>query len=34
MVLDRFVHFGQNALIDIIKNVLKSMQDKLLRISD
>ena len=34
MVLDRFIHFGQSALIEIIKNVLKSMQDKLLRISD
>ena len=34
MVLDRFIHFGQNALIDIVKNIIKTMQHKLLRISD
>ena len=34
MVLDRFIHFGQSALIEIVKNILKSLQDKLIRTSD
>lgn len=34
MVLDRFIHFGQSSLLAIVKNVLKSMQDKLLHMKD
>ena len=33
-VLDRFVYFGQNALLDIIKHVFKTQQDKLFQIGD
>ena len=33
-VLDRFVHFGQKALVQIVKNILKTQQDKLMHIKD
>ena len=33
-VLDRFIAFGQRALLEIVKNILKNQMDKLLRISD
>lgn len=33
-VLDRFLHFGQKALVQIVKHILQSQQDKLLKITD
>lgn len=33
-VLDRFIHFGQRSLLQIVKNILSKQQDKLIRISD
>ena len=33
-VMDRFIHFGQKALVQIVKNILTTQQDKLLRITD
>ena len=33
-VLDRFIHFGQKELLNIVKNILKKQEYKLLRISD
>lgn len=33
-VLDRFIHFGQKGILSIVKNILKTQTDKLLRISD
>ena len=33
-VLDRFIHFGQRAILQIVKNIITKQQDKLLRITD
>ena len=33
-VLDRFIHFGQNALVQIVKNILKTQMDKMLHTKD
>ena len=33
-VLDRFVHFGQKALIQMVKNILRTQHDKLIHMND
>lgn len=33
-VLDRFIHFGQNSLVQIVKNILKTQMDKMLHTKD
>lgn len=33
-VLDRFIFFGQKSLLAIVKNILKTQMDKLMKITD